>query len=102
VASVDKDRLAGAILLLTALTLGAAYVYFLFFGSDSVSIFVLKLTALGTVGSFLLLMGWIGFSLLTSPPRKKIEEVERRLAEELKKLREKGYPFPWVDASGGG
>lgn len=99
---MDKDRLAGAILLLIALALGVTYVYCLFFSSDSVSILVLKLTALGTVGSFLLLMGWIGFSLLTSPPRRKIEEVEQRLAEELKKLREKGYPFPWVDVSGGG
>lgn len=99
---MDKDRLAGAVLLTTALCTGAAYIYLLFFSSDSVSLIVLKLTALGTVGSFLLLMGWIGFSLLTSPPHKKIREIEQRLAEELKKLREGGYPFPWVNANEGG
>ena len=99
---MDKDRLAGGVLLALALLGAAAYVYLLFFSPDSVSVLVLKLTALGTVGSFLLLMGWIGFSLLTSPPRRKVEEIERRLAEELRKLRERGYPFPWVDASGGG
>jgi predicted DNA-binding transcriptional regulator len=99
---MDKDRVAGGVLLLIAALLGALYTYLLFLAPDAVSILVLKLTALGVVGSFLLLMGWIGFALLTSPPHKKVLEIERRLAEEFKKLRERGYPFPWVDASGSG
>lgn len=99
---MNKDKLAGAVLLVIALASGAGYVYLLFFSPDSVSMIVLKLTALGTVGSFLLLMGWIGFSLLVSPPHKKIEEIEQRLAEELRRLREKGYPFPWADLGGSG
>jgi predicted DNA-binding transcriptional regulator len=95
---MDKDRVAGGVLLFTAALLGALYTYLLFLAPDAVSILVLKLTALGVVGSFLLIMGWIGFALLTSPPHKKVLEIERRLAEEFKKLRERGYPFPWVDA----
>jgi Predicted transcription regulator containing HTH domain len=101
-ARMDKDRVAGGILLSLALSMGVLYTYFLFLAPDSVSLLVLKLTALGVVGSFLVVMGWIGFALLTSPPHKKVLEIERRLAEEFKKLKERGYPFPWVDAGGGG
>uniref|UniRef100_A0A7J3X8C4 Transcriptional regulator n=1 Tax=Thermofilum pendens TaxID=2269 RepID=A0A7J3X8C4_THEPE len=99
---MDKDRVAGGILLSLALSMGVLYTYLLFLAPDPVSILVLKLTALGVVGSFLIIMGWIGFALLTSPPHKRVLEIERRLAEEFKKLRERGYPFPWADAGGSG
>jgi predicted DNA-binding transcriptional regulator len=32
-----------------------------------------------------LVIGWIGFTLATTPPPKPIEEIEKELSEELKK-----------------
>jgi len=94
---VDKDRLVGAFLTVLAVTIGAVYVYSLFFAGEEVSMLTLKLTALATVGSFLLILLVIGVSLVISPPPVKVEEIEKKLAEELKKLKERGYPFPWTE-----
>jgi len=94
---VDKDRLVGAFLTVLAVTIGAVYVYSLFFAGEEVSMLTLKLTALATVGSFLLILLVIGVSLVIYPPPVKVEEIEKKLAEELKKLKERGYPFPWTE-----
>ncbi|QOJ79372.1 transcriptional regulator [Infirmifilum lucidum] len=93
---MDKDRLVGIVLTLLSLSIGATYTYALFFAGDETSMLVLKLTALATVGSFLLVLLVIGVSLVLYPPPVKVEEIERKLSEELRKLKEKGYPFPWV------
>lgn len=92
---MDKDRIVGLFLTLFALLFGATYTYFLFFAGEAASILTLKVTAMLTVGSFLLVILVIGTTLLLSPPPAKIEEIEKKLAEELKKLKEQGYPFPW-------
>lgn len=97
VVPMDKDRLVGLVLTLFSLATGSGYVYLLFFSGEAVSLLILKLTALATVGAFLLVLLVIGVSLLVSPPQVKVEELEKKLAEELKKLKEKGYPFPWVE-----
>ncbi|MGC8835477.1 transcriptional regulator [Infirmifilum sp.] len=92
---MDKDRLVGFILTLFSLFTGTIFIYSLFFAGEAISMLVLKLTAAVTMGSFLLVTLVIGLSLLFSPPTVKVEEIERKLAEELKKLKEQGYPFPW-------
>ncbi|MEZ0345825.1 MAG: transcriptional regulator [Infirmifilum sp.] len=94
---MEKDSIVGLILVIFALTVGSAYIYLLFFAGEALSLLILKITALLTVGSFLFVILVIGFSLLISPPTVKIEEMERKLAEELRKLKEKGYPFPWAE-----
>ncbi|RSN70343.1 transcriptional regulator, partial [Candidatus Korarchaeum cryptofilum] len=33
-------------------------------------------------------LGWIGYTLATTPPPKPIEEIEKEIEEELKKIEE--------------
>ncbi|ABL78428.1 hypothetical protein [Thermofilum pendens] len=92
---MDKDRVAGAVLLAVAASLGSLYAYLLFLAQQEVQVLVMKLTALFVVETFFLVVAWVGLTLLTSPPEAKVREIERRLEEEYRKLREQGYPFPW-------
>ncbi|AJB41437.1 MAG: hypothetical protein JHC26_08445 [Thermofilum sp.] len=93
--SLDKDRLAGLIILIFAFTLGSIYAYLLLFASVETQLLVMKITSLFVVETFFLVVAWIGITLLFSPPEAKIREIEKRLEEEYNKLREQGYPFPW-------
>lgn len=52
----------------------------------SADMFVLKLTGFVAVLGVFGVLGWIGYTLATTPPPKPIEEVEKELEEELKKL----------------
>jgi len=49
------------------------------------SIFLLQLTGFIAVAGLLGILGWIGYTLATTPPPKPIEEVEKELEEELEK-----------------
>ncbi len=45
---------------------------------------VLYLAILGVAG----ILGWVGYSLATTPPPKPIEEIEKEIQEELRRLEE--------------
>ena len=49
-------------------------------------IFLLKLTGFIAVLGVFGILGWIGYTLATTPPPKPIEEIEKEIEEELKKL----------------
>ena len=79
-----KDQVIGA-----ALALGSAlgiviYGYLLFL--TACDILLMKLTAFIAVAGVLGILAWIGYTLATTPPPKPIEEIEKELEEELKKL----------------
>ena len=59
------NRGTGATLLVIAIVVFFAYAYLLF-GSQW-SIFVMKITILGLVAILLLVLGWIGYTMLTAP-----------------------------------
>jgi len=46
----------------------------------------LKLTAFAAVLAVFSILAWIGYTLAATPPPKPIEEIEREIEEELKKL----------------
>ncbi len=49
-------------------------------------IYLLKITGFVAVAGVFGILGWIGYTLATTPPPKPIEEIEKELEEELKKL----------------
>jgi uncharacterized membrane protein len=55
----------GAVLLFVSIVVFVAYAYFLL-GTEW-SLLILQLTALGTVSILLMVLGWIGYTMLTAP-----------------------------------
>lgn len=47
---------------------------------------VLRLTGFIAVAGVFGILAWIGYTLATTPPPKPIEEIEKEIEEELKKL----------------
>ncbi len=63
------------------------YAWILFF--TQWSMLLMQVTLMVAVASVLGILAWIGYTLATTPPPKPIEEIEKELEEELKKLNEK-------------
>jgi len=83
-AMVSRDQAVGAGLVAVAILVFGAILYLLFFSPWA--LLTLKIIAIIGVGVIAGLVGWIGYTLATTPPPKPIEEIEKELEEELKKL----------------
>jgi len=81
---VNKDQIIGVGLLIAAIIVTIVYVWLVFF--TPYDIFVLKITGAVAIAAIFGIIGWIGYTLATTPPPKPIEEIEKELEEELKKL----------------
>jgi len=91
---VVSDRAIGVGLILVSVIVILIYFWLLFIPPDldvpllniKVTEFLIRLTVMiGVLGVFGIL-AWIGYTLATTPPPKPIEEIEREIEEELKKL----------------
>ena len=82
----SKDQIVGIALLIVSLAILATYAYLLFIAPKWLQLLTIKITALLAAGIVLLLLAWIGYTLATTPQPKPIEEIEKELEEELKKL----------------
>ncbi|MEO9319943.1 MAG: transcriptional regulator [Nitrososphaera sp.] len=60
-----RNRGAGLALIVVAVLVFIVYVYLLFFSSWSMV--VVQATILGAIGILLLVLGWIGYTMLTAP-----------------------------------
>jgi uncharacterized membrane protein len=60
---------AGAVLLFVSIAVFIAYAYFLF-GTEW-SMLILQFTALAAVAILLMVLGWIGYTMLTAPREEK-------------------------------
>jgi len=80
----SKDQAVGSGLLASSIIVMAAIVYLLFF--SPFALITLKILVTIGVGILAGLIGWIGYTLATTPPPKPIEEIEKEIEEELKKL----------------
>ena len=89
-----SDRAIGVGLILVSVIVILIYFWLLFIPPDwgvpllniKVTEFLIRLTVMiGVLGVFGIL-AWIGYTLATTPPPKPIEEIEREIEEELKKL----------------
>jgi len=81
---VSKDRAVGGGLVAGAAIVFGIILYLLFFSPWS--LITLKILVMIGVGIVAGLVGWIGYTLATTPPPKPIEEIEKELEEELKRL----------------
>ncbi|MEM2025347.1 MAG: transcriptional regulator [Desulfurococcaceae archaeon] len=80
---MSRDQLMGWLLLVSSAAVIIVYTYLMFSGFWEI---LTKITlTLGVIAVFSIL-GWIGYTLVTTPPPKPIEEIEKEIEEELKKL----------------
>ena len=83
---MGKDQVIGIILLIVSAIVIVVYGWLAFF--TEYWQFILQLTGFILVAGVFGILGWIGYTLATTPPPKPIEEIEKELEEELKKLEE--------------
>ncbi len=87
-----NDKLIGSLLVVISIIVIVAYGCLLFNPPEwqilgmRIDEFLLKLTGFIAVLGVFGILGWIGYTLATTPPPKPIEEIEKELEEELKKL----------------
>jgi len=87
---MNKDNVIGSVILVASIAVIAVYVWLIFFPPlAGVDLFLLKLTGSVAVAGVFGILAWIGYTLATTPPPKPIEEIEKELEEEFKKLESK-------------
>ncbi|MEM0005278.1 MAG: transcriptional regulator [Ignisphaera sp.] len=84
---MQRDQLIGTLLVVVSIIAVAVYLWLLFIppiaGVDTI---LIKITAAVAIVAIFGILGWIGYTLATTPPPKPIEEIEKEIEEELKKL----------------
>ncbi len=82
---VAKDKAIGVFLLIISIIIIVVYGYILFL--TQYDILLLKLTGIIAVIVVFGIVAWIGYTLATTPPPKPLEELEKELEEELKRIK---------------
>lgn len=86
---MSRDQVLGAALIAISIIIIIAYIWLVFYppmhGAD---ILTLKLTGTVAVAGVFAILGWIGYTLATTPPPKPIEEMEKEIEKELEKVQE--------------
>jgi predicted DNA-binding transcriptional regulator len=86
---MNRDKVIGGGLLALSIVVIVVYLWLVFLPPlEYVDIFVLKLTGAVAVVAVFAIVGWIGYTLATTPPPKPIEEIEKEIETELKKFEE--------------
>ncbi len=78
----------GGLILLASIMVCVVYVYAVFLASAEIAMLVLKLTGTVAVLGVFGILGWIGYTLATTPPPLPIEELEKELEKELEEIKE--------------
>ncbi len=107
---MSRDQLIGWLLVVVSAVVIIVYTWLLFLPPKGLTVlgmpidqFLIKLTAWLAVALVFGLLGWIGYTLATTPPPKPIEEIEKEIEEELKKLeKELKESEKKEEATGGG
>jgi len=86
VINVNKDQVIGVGILIGSMAIILLYIWLTFF--TPWSYFIIQLTATIAIAGIFGILAWIGYTLATTPPPKPIEEIEKELNDELKKIRE--------------
>lgn len=81
---MSRDQVIGYLLLAASVIVIAVYGWLVF--ATEYSLLVLKLTGFIAVAGVFGILAWIGYTLATTPPPKPIEEIEKEIEAELKKL----------------
>ncbi|MCX8183739.1 MAG: transcriptional regulator [Crenarchaeota archaeon] len=91
---MNKDQGIGAVLLLASIVGAVLYFWLVFLAGPEISGFIIRLTAFVAVGFVLFILGWIGYTLATTPPPKPIEEIEKEIEKETKEEAKQETPPP--------
>ena len=83
---MNRDQLVGALILIASIIGILVYGWIVFF--TEWALILLQLTGLIAVAAVLGILAWIGYTLATTPPPKPVEDIEKELEEELKKVEE--------------
>ena len=83
---MSRDQVIGALILAVSVIGIIVYGWILFF--TEWTLLLLQITGFVAVVAVLGILAWIGYTLATTPPPKPIEEIEKELGDELKKLEE--------------
>ncbi|RLG00250.1 MAG: transcriptional regulator [Thaumarchaeota archaeon] len=90
---MSKDQIIGGLLLAASIILAVVYLWALFFGADvvwmgiTVRMWAIIIPVVAVVIGVLAIVGWIGYTLATTPPPEEItafEEEEEEKKEEGK------------------
>jgi len=81
---LSRDQLIGVLLVTASIIVVIVYGYLIL--SPRYWEIVVKATLILAVVVVCGIIGWIGYTLATTPPPKPIEEIEKEIEEELKKL----------------
>lgn len=81
---MNRDKVIGGLLLVVSAVIIVVYGWLVF--TTIWWEFVLKITGFLAIAALFGILGWIGYTLATTPPPKPIEEIEKELEEELKKI----------------
>ena len=84
---MSRDQVVGVLLVVLAVTVIVAYGWIVFF--TEWSLLLLQITGFIAVAGVFGILGWIEYTLATTPPPKPIEEIEKELEEKLKNLESK-------------
>ncbi len=74
---MNKDQALGLLLFLGSVVGAVLYLWLVFLSPWQM--LVLQVTAFLAVGFVLFILGWIGYTLATTPPPKPIEEIEKEI-----------------------
>jgi predicted DNA-binding transcriptional regulator len=83
---MHRDMIIGSSLLIVSIIIIIAYIWLVFF--TAWDLLILKLTGSIAIIAIFGILAWIGYTLVTTPPPKPIEEIEKEIEEEMKKTEE--------------
>jgi predicted DNA-binding transcriptional regulator len=78
---MNKDQALGLLLFLGSIAGTLLYLWLVFLSPWPM--LVLQVTAFIAVGFILFILGWIGYTLATTPPPKPLEEIEKEVKGEI-------------------
>lgn len=96
---MGRDQVIGWGLLALSIVVIIVYGYVLY--GTGYDIALLKLTGMIAIIGIFGILGWIGYTLATTPPPKPIEEIEKEIEQELKKLEQETSAQSQGPGSGG-
>jgi len=81
-----SDKSVGAVLLIGSIIGILIYAWLMFFApSPEVTLWAIKITLFAGVGAILTVLGWIGYTLVSTPPPEPIAELEQSKLEKDEK-----------------
>jgi len=85
---MSRDQVIGTLIAICSIIGIIVYLWAIFLAEEWIQYITLRITGAVAIGGVLGILAWVGYTLATTPPPKPIEEIEKEIEEELKKLEE--------------